>query len=283
MSNTLLEITSEAYFMMWAKTTSVTYALETIMKPEVNRLQREVCRWRVVNLITGTPIVAGDLKFMRKDHFFTIVPQTTLSADVTTASVTLPLTDSSAYDSSGAVLVNEDIVLYGANAANTLSSVTDIDRRHYDGDKVYQLYSLPADFWKPIDLYYEGEKLEMKDQRWWQPYDDTYREVVTNDSWVSYMHIYWLNNTRDVVKMVYIKDCTDMSDDSDTTNLPDDYWVKVLAPLLAWSRLLDTEQGWKAKELLAKAYANLTTMYRGMAETRREFRKKTKVAPFTYL
>lgn len=119
----------------------------------------------------------------------------------------------------------------------------------------------------------------MKDPREGKHYSTTYWELVNFSSTVKYLDIVWYKWEKDVFELRYIEDATDMSDDSDTTNLPDDYGTRVIAPLVAGKLLLHTEQANRAKEYLQEWYAELSDMYKDFAETRREYRRVFRTSP----
>ena len=63
--------------------------------------------------------------------------QTTLGSSITTASTVIILADGSDFPSSGAVLIEGDVIDYTGRTANVLTGVTNISRAHNTGDSVY--------------------------------------------------------------------------------------------------------------------------------------------------
>lgn len=278
MPDTRSDIKNEIYFIIGVLNTDATYSESNVVLPEANRVQRAICRGRVRNMITGSTIKAGDLSFMRDTAFFEIVPHTTLSANITTSSTSVWLTDSSSFSSSGYVATNNDAFNYTSNSSNTLWTVTGIGRKHFNGDKVRQLYAVPNNYWKPIDMFYSDEKLNMRDPRQWEPRYAQYWEEIDYSSTVKLIDIVGINGVNDVTRLVYLKDSTDMTVDDSETDLPDDYWTKVIAPIVAGFSLLKTEQIERGRAILEIWYANLVDMYKDFWEKRREHRKTFKTS-----
>lgn len=273
MADTWSDIKNSIYFRIGVPNTDATYTEASIVLPEANRVQRMICRGKVKSVINDMTIKAWDLSFMREEAFFEIVPHTTLDGNITTASTSVDLTDSSSFASSWYVTANNDSFNYTSNSSNTLWTVTGIGRKHYDGDKVRQLYVLPSDYWKPIDLFYGDEKLDMRDPREGEPIYSQYWEAIDYSSSVKLMDIVGINGSTDVVRMVYIKDATDMTKDGSSTDLPDDYGTKVIAPIVAGNLLIQTEQAERGKMFLQQGYAELINMYKDFGELRREHRR----------
>lgn len=102
---------------------------------------------------------------IHKDTGFTVISETTLAEDVATTDTEFNITDSSSFDSSGAIVVWDedmpDVIFYTGNSANNLSGVTEIGFAHESGDEVQALYKLPDDFkdFYRTDEYKNGVQL----------------------------------------------------------------------------------------------------------------------------
>jgi hypothetical protein len=105
---------------------------------------------------------------IHKDTGFTLIGNTELTEDVTSATADFDVDDSSGAESSGAFAIWDDdmsdVGFYTANAANNLSGVTGIGFDHEDGDELQFLYELPSDFkdFYRTDEYPNGVQLDGK-------------------------------------------------------------------------------------------------------------------------
>lgn len=102
---------------------------------------------------------------IHKDTGFTVISDTNLAEDVTSATTDFDVDDSSSAESSGAFAIWDedmpDVGFYTGNAANNLTGVTGIGFDHEDNDALQFLYALPSDFkdFYRTDEYPNGVKL----------------------------------------------------------------------------------------------------------------------------
>lgn len=288
MSNTLQEILAKAYFKMGEKTTSSVFEYTGNMLDEANVLQRSICQWRLEDIITWKTIEAGNLVFMQAKKFYEIVPSVTLWEECEAWATTLTL-DTTNLDSSWKIIIEGDIISYTAKTSTTLTSVSGVSVRHLSWVKVRQLYALPDDFYKTIDLYHNENPVTYHEWNDEQTYGWIYYEIVEDSqSGYNYMNTAYLNVVgiewvSDNVMLKYYRDTTDMEEDGDYCDLPGDSWVKVISNILAGTMLYDTEEAEKGLRFLTAWYAALKKLYKDYAERRRPFRKKVRTSPFTYL
>lgn len=85
--------------------------------------------------------------FLKKDHGFDIIADTTLAADSAAGATSITLEDSSGFPASGVIAVWDegmpDLATFTGNAADVLSGVSGLSHAHEEGDTVQVLYALP--------------------------------------------------------------------------------------------------------------------------------------------
>jgi len=65
-----------------------------------------------------------------------------------------------------------------------------------------------------------------------------------------------------------------MVNDTDETDLPDNYGLQVIAPIVAGKLLLATDEAGKAATILKQGYKNLESMYSYYGTAIKEYRTK---------
>lgn len=283
MPNTREEIAESAYFKMWEKDTSTVFLKTGNMLEEANRIQRMVCEGRCENILDNTTYQAGNLMFMQSQNHFSIVSSVALWADIATTDTTITI-DTTNFASSGVIMIEDDIISYTGKTSTTLTGVTGISVRHLasGSTRVRQLYSVPNDLYKPIDLFFEDKPLYYQERNASKPFSGQYWELVEEEG-VEYINVVWLESTSDTAILKYLKDSTDLTVDASETDLPRDFGVKIISNLLAGIMLYDTEEPEKAVRFLRAWYSAVKKLYKDYAERRRQFRKKVNTSPFTYL
>ena len=167
----------------------------------------------------------NNYSFLNKTYNFNTSIDTALAEDITSASVTIDVSDSSGLKTSGAIVVNEDIIIYTGNSSDTLTGVSGINTSYESGDKVKQVYSLSSDFSitnfkKPISLFINGNEIEYYDYRGKQ-------DVSGYTVYDGYLYIPTQSST-EVGILKYIQEVTELTDDADTFLIPDDYITLVV-------------------------------------------------------
>jgi len=66
MANTFLEIQNAVYFNLWEQKDSTTYDLATIVKPKINTVIKNICKWNYSNIMdNNVRYTWGDMIFLR--------------------------------------------------------------------------------------------------------------------------------------------------------------------------------------------------------------------------
>ena len=129
------------------------------------------------------------------------------------------------------------------------------------------MYEMPSDFEKVNSV------VKIYSQNWLKeleiPYDPTetyqfYYNVYK--VWIkTLLKIKWLNYL-DQIQVDYTKLYYDMANDADECILPDNYWIKVIAPLVAWEYAI--QKGFPTSQsILLSWYTALQNMYQFFTNT----------------
>lgn len=260
---TLNQILTETYKILWEPSDSSNYDEQTVVLPRINDIVDSICKWKYINPSNSQAFTAGDLSFLRRDYFVQLVKTMPVGVDFLTTATEIEFTTTD-YSSSGNVYIGGDIISYTGKTSTEITGVTGIDIKHNGGEKVYQLYPLPAWISLPFTLVILDRNGNVKYEL---PYVDgrypttanKYFTIVTKSDGTNYLHVVWCWDDR--AKVVYYVNSTPMVDGVDEASIPDDFALKVVAPLVAGELLWDTEEIDDAIPKLNRGCTNLQTMY----------------------
>jgi len=231
-----------------------------------NRIQDTICRKR-------------PWWFLKKKTLFKTAIDTTLAADITTASTSISITSASTnFPTSGAILINgEDIVNYTGRTTTTLTGVTNIDIAHGAAETIEPIYAMPSDF-SLNPILYIVTNFSKKKIRYdmVNPEDDTvaaydhansnfgsqqYRwSMITDKDGTEYIRVNNPSNESDAL-FQYIKAPASMTS-SVASTIPDPFALKIIPLEMAKTAMLtraDNPDG-LATEIGADAATELKNM-----------------------
>lgn len=184
--------------------------------------------------------------FLRKKYLFIGADDTSLSSDITTGSTTISVADTTDWPSSGAVLIEHDIINYTGKTSTSLTGVTNIGVAHYEGATVYPLWAVPTDYSRQMALYVEASGSSTPVM--WQYLDEFTYDTSPEQFVYSILHDnsnneYIYVNTKfvgqgDMVMFHYLKTPTTLDEDADVSTVPDPYAAKVLPKLVAGKAMM---------------------------------------------
>lgn len=172
--------------------------------------------------------------------------------------VTIPVVDTTNLSDSGYVVCKGNVIKYTWKTANTLTWVTGLVIDLESGDQVSQTFLISdINVYKPFDLSY----FDWNDEYWVVYRSDsdvkpnTYYTIL-NDNWDRFLSLVWLSERS--YWLYYIKKPTEITDDYDVEiDLPDDCWIDIVSPIVAWEVLWKNEETQLWKEKLDIWYATL--------------------------
>jgi hypothetical protein len=173
-----------------------------------------------INLVQATVLNKNHYRFMDGSVAFNTIIDTTLSADITSASVTVPLVDATLLPTSGTVFVNGNRITYTNVSGNTLTGATGITANHASGDRVYKLYSFTelgiTNFGVAIYLELDGTEVQYFDGR--AGVDPDKYSIDDQD----FIHLPYQNSAKQGI-FKYKKEVSFIRDNDDTFLIPDQY------------------------------------------------------------
>ena len=251
---TFLDIKNKVWALLWAKSTSTNFS-SAIVWDEINRQGRAIWKGRIINKLNPRQIFkAGFMYFKDLDYVVRIKSWWTVTAEVNVWDTDIKI-NTTGLLWAGYIEVWWDIIKYTSKTATQINWVTWITINHLVWEKAVQLYETP----NLIDKVNILEKVKNGASLWEIPYNNWYvhYEIIRKE--VTLLKIIWLTSD-DLVKVKYTKQFPNMSLDTDECPFPEDYWINVLAYLVAGSLWYDK---WvpNSQNLLNSWYTSLQVMY----------------------
>jgi len=290
MANTREEIREEVYYILGESSDSTEYT-STRLNDMINSYQDVIIKWWIKREDNSQTIKAPDLRFMRKKNFIEYVPVVSLTVDVVIWDLTIDF-DTTDFQDSWYLNILWDVIQYTWKTATQVTWVTGIEIGKTTWDAVRQIYKLPTEAWKWFMLEFVDSNQVYSNYRWWYFLDyvdyrmekdkvSFYTIIWDNETTTNqFIDIFWWNRKDDKFIFHYYKKATTMTADSDESNLPDDYGKLVIAPIVAWKILYNTDEVQKWVELLSKWYNEMETMYNAFANIIKEYQKWVKTRWF---
>lgn len=251
----------------------------------LNEAQQAWCLGTVLNPIPINPDLAtakkGQLPFLNTDKFYSNVAPTYLSADTTVWAVSISVSNTTDFPSTGTLYINGNIIPYTAKTATTFT-VSNVLFAHQSGSEVSIVFALPTDFASPIQVIYNHQyKLpamvyddvfeQLNGTKWsyrtdmtatvnWitnQRYSNPFYTIIDNQ----YLVVWNRNNTGDMIHLRYEQKPITMTTGVDAT-IDNDIYAQIVIPFYAvGSMLYHRWEEQRASELLNFAIAKGKEMY----------------------
>ena len=251
-----------------------------LMDSLLNQAQRSICSWSVFNLLDQRQLEKWPLPFLYTDSFYSTVQDTFLDGDTSVWATTLDVSDATNLPSFWVLWINYNIVTYTGKTSNQLTGVTWIWFAHKWWSRVSVLFSLASDFasavrvnynslidLKPVDYRNLYKQLNQY-KNWYNTYNtNTNQDRFDIDIVPFYTIINWtyilpfqINNTWEMLHLLYEKKATTMTASTDEATIPDEY-VDVVPYLAIWEFYYNRWEADKWLELLRFAYGKINEMY----------------------
>lgn len=274
---TYWEIKTAVFNLMDANSDSGTYL--PLVWSKINDVGDMICKWVVTSILDEKVYTAWDLWFLYDEIFFDIVKPVPLQEQLNIWDLVAKF-DTTNYNNSWYLYIDGDKIPYTSKISTETQGLTVIKTSHLIGSMVEQLYTLPNNISQPFTVFILRNWVEQEIP----PIDERFtREVniwysVVNASWVNLLRIVWA--TQGKILMKYYKQWTDLVNDIDVCVLPDRYPISVLAPIVAWELLYQTEEVDNGATKLKVWYNALNNMYKYFAD--RVKKSKITVKPQSY-
>lgn len=282
-ANTLQEITDRIYLIMNEKTTSTTFDRTKYVIPVVNEVLGDICKWSLTNILTSRPITGGDLRFVRKQSYFTNVPKATLSADVAVGDTTIQF-DTTHFSSEGYIVIEQNVIKYSGKTATEITGCERVSTSHASAKEVRQVFKIPGNATKPFRLFDLNNNQEVL------YYDFRDRDIshntlnfftVIGDGISNNQNYIFVNNSNENKFVLdYYEQNSTLVNDTDKCSLPENYGVKVVAPIVAGMLLYHSDEPDKGSRILQMGYSELQSMYSWFSNQKKNYRRRVQTAPF---
>lgn len=248
------------------QTSNSTNFSDTIVSQEINLRGREIWKGRVVSKLIQDKIYrAGDTSYRESFTNIRMKWGSALSSNLELWDIVAEMNTSFLLPS-WYVEIGGDIIKYTSVTDTQLEWVSGQQVEHFSWEKVIQLYEMPENFEKPKHIYLLAQ---------WQftrkkeiTYDESeqftvgYKIIKTN--WKTLLKISWIDNgslqNNDLIRVEYTKKYQQMTQNSDICPFGEDYWIRVLAYIVAGSLGYDKSLI-NAQQHLNSWYSALTEMY----------------------
>lgn len=278
-SLTLSDITDRVYKKMWIKSNSTVFDRSTIVIPKLNLLISDICAWQVTNILDPRiTYKAGFLRFLAKKYFFKTKSPVRLTASTSWGI----FFDTTNFETSWAIIINEDIITYTGKTSTWLTWVSRLSYTHDEWSIVEQVYELPTNAGKNFNLWNIDTKKsnpeKFQDDRAQKDYSPYWTLKFDSSSDKEFVYVKNINNTNFILD--YYAKSVDLEQDTETSILPNNFMEWVAIPLTAWILLYSTywdDTLWvRGKTLIQDWYHSLQSLYWQKAERVKEFRKLMK-------
>lgn len=288
MTNTLQQVIDRVINHIAVEADTTTYNVNLRIIPKINEVIKQINKWNLKNILTDKVMQAWDLRYLRKKVYIKSVAPQGLQNSITPASTTINV-NANNYSTTGYVSINNNVINYTGKSTVQLTWCTWIMGQFDKWDIIYQVYQKPSDLDRNFRLYAisrnlsENIEIPFRDYKynkdissyftWIEDWSSDNQFLLIKDS----IYIdYWLYYYRKTIKAVELTDIVD---------IPEDYWVELVALIVAWELLYETEQNKQAQWFLVEWYSKLHLFYMDQNSLVKEFRptiKRQKATPFIY-
>jgi hypothetical protein len=192
-------------------------------------------------LITQVELEVAEMwkwQFLRDKKLVHAPIFTRLGEDITTASTTALIDDTTNFETSGYVRINHDMIAYSGVSSTQITGVTNIDVSHEEGEVVFPLVSMPSDYHHLLDVYVQSpvggtrmRKMTYRPEFQFEDAPDPLRYTILNVATSSYLQA--IGQTQDDIMVIhYQKKPAVYAADSDISSFPDEYCY-VIARMVA--------------------------------------------------
>lgn len=282
MSVTLANLRTTFYEILREEQDTSAYPL-TLVDLLLNDSQLARCSWTIDNPVPINPSLKAvkkwKLPFLQTDKFYSNVAPTYTTADVAVGDVTLNVSDTTNFPSTGVLYINWNVTPYSAKTATTFT-VSNILFAHLSWAEVSIAFAVPSDFMSIINVSVNGVKLAPKQyddiledmNSYKMPYNNA-NTTISNSRYAGYSPFYTIkggayiilfntNDTGDRVLLRYEKKPTTLTASWDTCTIDNDTFAQLVIPAYAVGKLLYYRwEETRGSELINFAMAQGKAMY----------------------
>lgn len=258
---TFWSVKSKVWDLLWQKSTSTNFS-DTIVWDEINNRAIEIWKGKVVNKLNPAQTFRAWSLYFRDKSLSVRIKSWWILTEEFNIWDTEASTDTANLLTSWYVEIWGDIVKYTWKSSTQLTWTSWQTIDHLESENVIQLYEMPSNMDKPekvelITIWQEARPQEIELDNTWT--NRVYYQIIRTDDNVILLKIVWLD-ADDLVKISYPKKYVNMTSNTDTCPFPDQYWITVLAYIVAWSLWYDKGIP-NSQQHLNSGYTSLEVMY----------------------
>lgn len=255
---TLWDIINEVWYLLWQTPNSTSFSRDRIIT-NINITLDEIWKWRVINILNPQQIIRSWLLYFTCNSLDIRVCWDSYLSEIAKIWDTEIKAETINLPDYWYIIIGWDIINYKSKTNDSLQWVTWLTTNHFIWEKIIPLYLLPNDFLiidkvEKINNWYKNTEIKIK--------NDYEKSIYYNvlHSWVNaLLYIKWLQNN-DLITINYQKRTPILFNNNELCFLPDNYWLQVLAPIVAWKLWYFTWMP-QSQALLNMWYLWLRTMY----------------------
>lgn len=253
-NNTFQDVIDEVFNIFVENEQKWDFGLDNVAR-KAKSVIRRICEWSIWRIFPDPTTWAKQINIPRLPFLERKTPiNWKIPANIGTNwasawDTEIPIVDTTNLLSSGYVVCKGNIIKYTWKTANTLTWVTGLVIDLESGDQVSQTFLISdINVYKPFDLTYfdSGKEFSVVYRSDSDPKPNNYYTILNNetDRFLSLVWVqagsYWL---------YYIKKPAEITDYNTEIELPDDCWIDIVSPIVAWEILRKNEevQLWKEK------------------------------------
>lgn len=288
MWNTLTEIDTRLISNLAVSSDSTTYS-QSRRRAKINSVIKRICDGTIVDILeqekwNDKMIKWWDLRFLRKrQQIISYEPVTITDDEINSSTTTINTSSTANIPTAGNWYVWWSVFAYTGKTSTSLTWVTWLEGTHYLWDNIYIVTKLPTTCAKAFDLFrvqsdgslVPTDYIDYKSQDYSESYRTTIWDSSATDQYV------WMNfsDRSGTYRLYYFAKPTTLSSGSNTTEIPDDYWVELIALIASGELSRETEKRDQGKKQLVLWYAMLLEFYDKFIEQKKSFRKTVRQLP----
>lgn len=284
--NTLKEIYDRVYTMLAEETDVDLFNLEKTVKPTINQVHNNICKGVVADETTQphTIIRARELRFLNKTTPI-VNPGDARTDTDTLVWASYISADTRKLLSSGYVVINGNVIRYRWKNDSMITGIDlgtlGVENAYSVGATIHQVYPIPQDALQTLQLVRDSDWHILKETNY-RTNDRGDYKIITDNALTNNRYILFNHPRNGSYTLTYKQAPVKLIEDADKCNLPDDYGLSVLAPIVAGKLLYSSDEQWLAISFLRAGYAELHAMYIYFGQPSLPYRSRVKVRPFDF-
>lgn len=229
-----------------------------------------------------------DMPFLRDTQAFEYIAPIVSTADAEVGDITIDM-DTSTLDTAWYLIAQGVIIWYTGKTSTSITGVTWVISKFKAGTIFTKCFLVNANFDRSYRLFYQYNsefmpvmEVQREDDRYEREKIQSFMIAHDDTTGKQFIVIRWFSNW-DRFLLKYYKLITPMVDDADICVIPDEYCLSVVANIVAWELLMESQT--EDQEYINKLvlwYNSLLWMYTRFTTQEVDMDKMYKLKPYNY-